>query len=83
MTALGLSQEQANSRIRSKYRVEVDIVLTDGTKLNGFVFVSSGERVQDLLNEDRLFVPLQFANQEILLINKTSIALCKPLDIPG
>ncbi|MEM7569848.1 MAG: hypothetical protein AAF337_08630 [Pseudomonadota bacterium] len=69
------------SRIRRKYNIDVDIVLNDGTQIAGNVFLSKEERVQDLLNDGRPFFPVRLANQEILLINKASIAVLKPIDI--
>lgn len=72
------------SRIRRKYNVDVDLVLHDGTQISGNVFLSKEERVQDLLNDPRPFFPIRLPNQEILIVNKTSIAVCKPIDIvPG
>ncbi len=63
--------------------VEVEIILHDGTGLNGKVFIGQDQRVQDLLNDDNAFFPLLQPNGEILLIAKSAMALCKPLDSPG
>ncbi|MEO0412748.1 MAG: hypothetical protein AAF221_13010 [Pseudomonadota bacterium] len=71
----------SGSRIRRKYNIDVDIVLHDGTQISGNVFLSKEERVQDLLNDPRPFMPLRLPNQEIMLINKTAIAVCKPIDV--
>lgn len=72
---------QASSRIRRKYNIDVDVVLHDGTQISGNVFLAKEERVQDMLNDPRPFFPMRLANQEILIVNKTSVALCKPVDI--
>lgn len=74
---------QATSRIRRKYNIDVDIVLHDGTQVSGNVFLSKEERVQDMLNDPRPFFPVRMPNQEILIINKTAVAVCKPVDIVG
>lgn len=63
--------------------VEVELILHDGTALAGKVFIGRDQRVQDLLNDDNAFFPLLQDNGEILLIAKTAMALCKPLDSPG
>lgn len=73
---------QPISRI-TKELVEVEIILHDGTALAGKVFIGQEQRVQDLLNDGSAFFPLLQANDEILLIAKSAMALCKPLDSPG
>jgi len=75
--------EIQKARVRTKVNVGVDIILNDGTSLSGSVFIGLNERVQDLLNDPKLFIPLQQDNDEILLVNKSSIAVCKPIDTPG
>lgn len=71
------------SKIRKKYQVEVELVMTDGDTIGGSVFVLKDERVLDLLNNGLPFFPLRLANREIILIRKEAIAVCKPLDRPG
>ncbi len=71
------------SKIVKKTTVEVELVMNDGDLVSGEVFVQPGERVQDLLNNELAFMPLRLANQEIVIIRKAAIAVCKPLDIPG
>lgn len=67
----------------TKAMVEVELIFHDGTKLSGSVFIGRDERVQDLLNDSAPFFPLQLENAEILLIGKSAVAICKPLDSPG
>jgi hypothetical protein len=71
------------SRIRKKANIEVELVLVDGTRVSGNVFIGLDERVQDLLNDPKTFFPIRLSNQDIVLINKTAVALCKPLDVAG
>ncbi len=72
-----------NSRFHiAKDRVEVSVIMADGSSIDGHVFLSDDERVSDLLNSNRMFFPLELESNELLLINKTSIALCKPIDRP-
>ncbi len=78
----GATELLPGSRI-VKEVVEVEIILHDGTALAGKVFIGQGQRVQDLLNDGNAFFPLLQGNGEILLIAKSAMALCKPLDSPG
>ncbi len=71
------------SKIRKKFQVEVELVMTDGDTIGGMVFVLKEERVLDLLNNGLPFFPLRLANRETILIRKDAIAVCKPLDRPG
>jgi hypothetical protein len=68
------------SRIRKKSNVPVELVLVDGTQFEGSVFIGLEERVQDLLNDPKAFFPLRLHNGDVLLLNKTSVALCRPLE---
>ncbi len=65
-----------------KERVEVSIIMPDGSNIEGYVFLSEGERVSDMLNSERRFLPLELTSRELLLVNKDSIALCKPINRP-
>lgn len=66
-----------------KETVDVEIILHDGTSVDGSVFVGRSQRVQDLLNDSNAFFPIVQHNGEILLVAKSAIAICKPLDNPG
>ncbi|GEQ96800.1 hypothetical protein JCM17844_04370 [Iodidimonas gelatinilytica] len=77
------TQEARQRKSISKAAMDVELVLADGSQLSGHVFLGRGERVSDLLNDDKLFLPFRVENGELLLIAKSSIALCKPLDRPN
>jgi hypothetical protein len=66
-----------------KHKVEVEVVFSDGTRLGGSVYVGQSQRVLDLLNDADPFFPLMRDDGEVLIIAKSSIAVCKPLDTPG
>lgn len=72
--------ENRASRIRTKVNVEVELVMADGTQVSGHVFIGLDQRVQDLLNDPAPFFPLRLPQHEIVLINKSMVAICKPLD---
>ncbi|GHF20485.1 hypothetical protein GCM10017044_14190 [Kordiimonas sediminis] len=58
----------------SKKQIAVEIALTTGVELKGFLFVREGERLQDLLNDDRSFLPLEETPDNVTIIQKSSIA---------
>ena len=66
--------------ILAKNLAHVEIILADGTRLEGQLFVGRDERVQDLLNDAKHFLPMKLQDQSVLLLNKASIAICRPLD---
>ena len=67
------------SKIRTKTNVDVELVLLDGTTLSGAVFIGLDERVQDLMNDAKSFFPLRLEDNEVLLVNKAAVAVCKTL----
>ena len=73
-------QEPVSSLIRTKINVDVELVLVDGTTVAGKVFIETKQRVLDLLNTPEAFFPMRLENQDIVLVAKSSIAFCKPID---
>ncbi len=80
MTKEALIAIQPKSRVRTKAKAPVEIVLEDGTNLAGHVFVGLGERVLDCLNDARPFLPFLQDDSTMLIIAKSKIAVCRPLD---
>lgn len=68
------------SRVRTKTKAPVEFVLEDGTSLAGHIFVGTDERVLDCLNDARPFVPFLQADGTMLILAKSKIAICRPLD---
>jgi len=59
-----------------KKSVSVLIELSTGKKISGNVFMSANQRLQDLINGDRTFLPVQSNNDgqvEYFLLNKSFI----------
>ena len=60
-----------------KVREQVCLRLTDGTSMDGFMFIEATSRVQDVLNGANRFFPFVRGNEsgdeELLLINKDSV----------
>ena len=75
-------RQSARVSFRKKKAVDVELILQDGDTLSGQVYLSIGERVLDMLNASGVFFPLRIESGEILLINKTYVAVSKPLDDP-
>lgn len=73
-------QSSRPSDILAKSLAHVEIILADGTRLEGQLFVGRDERLQDLLNDAKPFLPMRLQDQSILLLSKASIAICRPLD---
>ena len=64
--------EKAQIR-RSREKMEVTMRLANGDTLDGHVFVASDERVSDLLNDERAFLPVETLT-ETVMVAKTQIA---------
>lgn len=64
----------------TKQVIRVHLVLVDGSTLDGALFLAAGERLQDLLNDPKSFLPFRTADQAMLMINKASISVCRPID---
>jgi DnaJ-domain-containing protein 1 len=58
----------------AKFRIGVAITLTDGSTVAGDVFVVKGQRLTDLLNDDRAFVPVDLGSGEVSVVAKSTIA---------
>ena len=57
----------------AKIRIETALKLEDGTDLVGFLFVKPMQRVSDLLNDHRHFLPFQISDGPIVHLLKSKI----------
>ena len=64
----------------SKSKIEVEVELNDGARLLGSLFVRQMQRVSDLLNDTREFLPVQTPEGLILHLRKSTIARVTQLD---
>ena len=69
-----------NGNVTQKVKTEVELVLTDGTVLSGEMFMHAGQRVLDIVNDDRKFVPFANFDGPISVINKAMIAHITPIE---
>ncbi|KFB73654.1 hypothetical protein [Sphingosinicella sp.] len=68
------------SRLRTKRKAAVELVLEDGTSLAGHMFVGPDERVLECLNDARPFIPFLQSDGTMLIVAKLKIAACRPLE---
>jgi hypothetical protein len=57
-----------------KRRIDVEVELEDGTVLEGALFVTAQGRLQDLLNDERRFLPFTSADSAIMFLGKSAIS---------
>jgi hypothetical protein len=57
-----------------KARYPVTLKLNDGETVEGFVYMQVDERLVDMMNDSRSFVPFEDEAREMFVINKTSIS---------
>ena len=58
----------------TKFKLEVLVELDDGARLLGFLFVKQAQRLSDLLNDERGFLPFLTSDGLIVQLKKTAIA---------
>ncbi len=72
---------QTKGDIRAKKKALLHIELHSGTSFDGYVFLSQGERLSDLINDGRNFIPFEDLNEgTLMLIAKDTIAIIVPKD---
>ncbi len=63
-----------------KTKLEVEVELTDGARLLGFLCIKQMQRLTDLLNDPREFLPVQTPEGLIVHLRKSTIARVTQLD---
>ncbi len=66
--------------VKEKLMEEVEVTLTDGTVLQANFFRNPSERIIDLLNDDRAFLPLADKDGVVAFITKSAIWKIVPVD---
>jgi hypothetical protein len=64
----------------TKVKIEVQVELDDGKRLLGFLFVKQAQRLSDLLNDERRFLPLLTSEGLLVQLKKAAIARVTQLD---
>lgn len=70
------------AQFHKKKMVDAELILQDGDTISGQVYLNIGERILDMLNSAPAFFPVRLESGEVLILNKSCIAVCKPLDVP-
>ncbi len=61
-----------------KIDTEVELTFVDRATMRGRFFVSRGQRVADVLNDSRTFLPFADISGAVRLVNKSAIIDVKP-----
>jgi hypothetical protein len=57
---------------------EVELTFLDGATMRGRFFVARGQRVADVLNDTRSFLPFADISGAVRLVNKSAVVHVKP-----
>jgi DnaJ-domain-containing protein 1 len=60
-------------------KLQVEIELDDGRSLTGALYITPQGRLQDILNDKRMFLPFERSDGTFTTIAKTSIRMATPL----
>jgi len=60
--------------------IRAEVILLDGTRLSGYLFVEQDSRIQDLLNDERPFFPFVTDDDEVFIINKQTVTRVRAYD---
>ncbi|MDH5750538.1 MAG: hypothetical protein OEY85_14610 [Rhodospirillales bacterium] len=63
-------------------RVKIDVIvsLTDGSELRGSFFTSPQQRLIDLMNDPRSYLPFELEDHSIRIFNKSTIGAITPVE---
>jgi hypothetical protein len=65
-----------------KKKLLVELELDSGAILNGYLFVGQTQRLSDLMNDDRIFLPLEGLDGSITIFTKSLARRVKPVEKP-
>ncbi len=69
-----------NPKYQETDKILAQVLLSTGTSLNVKLFVGDMQRVNDLLNDGRKFIPFEDVSGQLRLLNKAMIITVIPLD---
>lgn len=63
-------------------RIFVSVKMHDGDRFRGYVYLAQGERMQDLLNDERKFFPIQMNSEigEMAILSKKFVVSIEEVD---
>jgi hypothetical protein len=62
----------------TKVSTEVELTFLDRTKMRGWFFAARTQRVSDVLNDQRTFVPFTDISGAVRLVNKNNVVDVRP-----
>lgn len=66
--------DKASGAFRHKNEAPVQLQLAGADPVEAFIFHVNGERLTDLLNDPRAFIPIRMTNGEVMIVAKSQIA---------
>lgn len=69
----------ATSKVKSKLKAEVEVTMSDGRTFKGNFYINAQERVLDVLNDERTFLPFLGEDDAFTVLNKAYITSIVPL----
>ncbi len=70
----------SSSVVKQKLMAEVEVTLNDGTALRGNFFLNPQERIIDMLNDGRSFLPFSDTDGVVTVIAKSAICKIRPVE---
>ena len=67
----------------SKQRAKVKVVMANGDRIEGFLYIRQGQRIQEILNDDRVFLPLVLEDGSTKLFHKQALHEIEDLEDVG
>lgn len=71
---------QPSKQVVSRSRQKVHLITFNDSIIEGFIFVTHGQRVSDLLNDDRGFIPVESQAGDVRVVSKRAIMEIEILD---
>ena len=70
----------SSSVVKQKLMAEVEVTLNDGTALQGNFFLNPQERIIDMLNDGRSFLPFSDTDGVVTVVAKSAICKIQPVE---
>ncbi len=70
----------ASDQLKQKVKAPAELVLDDGTDMKGSFFLNPQQRVLDILNDERAFLPFEDSEGTIIVISKSTIVRIMPVE---
>ena len=70
----------SSDAVREKLAAGVELTLTDGTVMTGEFYLHVRQRILDIMNDERSYVPFTESNGDFYVLNKSVIARIRPTD---